>query len=201
MLKKDEIMDRMRIMKDRGITLIELIIVISIIGILLIALGFSFEGWMGGYRVESQIKQMYVDLMNARARAMERNRVHFVRINNSTSYSIYEDDSNGSSAVPDGDGILQIGTDTQLPTYPKTVEYNLDWNNSIVGSPVNLTFNTRGIMTTLGSLSIFVDRDGDGRKDVDADYDCIVIASTRINMGKLNDKGTTSRSDDECEAK
>jgi len=192
-------------MKNKGITLIELIVVVSVIGILVIALGFSFQGWMGKYRVESQIKEMYVDLMNARARAMERNRIHFVRLNNSNSYSIYEDDSDGANKVPDGDGTLQTGTgssaDTQLPTYPQTVEYNLDWNNSAVAAPINLTFNTKGIATTLGTISIFVDRNSDGKKDFEPDYDCIVIASTRINTGKLDDKGTTSRGDDECNAK
>jgi len=195
----------MKTIKNQGITLIELIIVISIIGILAVALGFEFSGWMGGYRVESQTKEMYVDLMNARARAMQRNRTHFVRLNDSTSYSIYEDDSDGTNKVPDGDGTLQLGTgssaDTELPTFHRTVEYNLDWNNNAITSPIRLTFNTRGLATTLGSLSIFVDRDGDDKKDVDPDYDCIVISATRINMGNLNDKGTTSRADDECIAK
>jgi prepilin-type N-terminal cleavage/methylation domain-containing protein len=192
-------------LSNRGVTLIELIVVVSVIGILVVALGFSFQGWMGSYKVESQIKEMYVDLMNARARAMQKNRVHFVRLNNSNSYSIYEDDSDGTAKVPDGDGTLQTGTgasaDTQLGGFPKTVEYNINWNNSAVGAPVNLTFNTRGIATTLGSISIFVDRDGNGEKDFEPDYDCIVIASTRINTGKLDDKGTTSRGDDECNAK
>lgn len=192
-------------MKEKGITLIELIIVISIIGILAVALGFSFQGWMGSYKVESQIKEMYVDLMNARARAMQRNRAHFVSLNNSTSYSIYEDDSDGTNKVPDGDGTLQTGTgsgaDTQLPGFPKTVEYANDWANSAITTPRNLTFNTKGLATTLGTISIFVDRDGNGKKDFEPDYDCIVISTTRINTGKLNDKGTTSRADDECVAK
>jgi prepilin-type N-terminal cleavage/methylation domain-containing protein len=186
----------MKTIKNQGITLIELIIVISIIGILAVALGFEFTGWMGGYRVESQMKEMYVDLMNARARAMQRNRVHFVRLLNATSYTIYEDDSDGTSKVPDGDGTLQTGTgsgaDTRIlppltsPEAAKPVEYNLRWNSSDISTPVNLTFNTKGLATTLGTISVFVDRDGDGERDFEPDYDCIVIASTRINMGKWN---------------
>ena len=96
---------------------------------------------------------------------------------------------------------MLVITSLNSEAFPKTIEYSLDWNNSAVGSPLNLTFNTRGLITTLGSLSIFVDTDGDGRKDVDPDYDCIVISATRINVGKLNDKGTASRADDECDAK
>ncbi len=64
-------------MKEDGVTLIELIVVVSVIGILVVALGFTFQGWMGRYKVESQMKEMYIDLMNARARAMQRNRMSF----------------------------------------------------------------------------------------------------------------------------
>ncbi len=60
-------------MKQDGVTLIELLIVIAIGGILVIALGFEFVGWMARYRVESQIKTMQADLLNARQRAMEKN--------------------------------------------------------------------------------------------------------------------------------
>src|SRR3972149_4189981 len=67
-------------MSSKGFTLIELIIVISIIGILAIALGISFQGWIGRYKIESEVKEMYVDLMNAKTRAMSRNRTHFVTL-------------------------------------------------------------------------------------------------------------------------
>ncbi|MDP2277037.1 MAG: type II secretion system protein, partial [Nitrospirota bacterium] len=83
--------------KEEGVTLTELIVVIAIIGILVVALGFSFEGWLGKYRVESQIKEMHIDLMNTRANAMSRTRVHFFIFPNATSYTIYADDSNGVS--------------------------------------------------------------------------------------------------------
>ena len=43
-----------------------------------------------GYRVENQVKGMYADLMNARARAMQQNRSHFVQVT-ANNYQIIED--------------------------------------------------------------------------------------------------------------
>jgi prepilin-type N-terminal cleavage/methylation domain-containing protein len=167
----------MKTMRNNGITLIELIIVISIIGILAVALGFEFTGWMGGYRVESQIKEMYVDLMNARARAMARNRVHFVNFPSTTSYRIFED----TNPAPDGDGILQTASDDQtLPT--KTIQYALTWGGG------NITFDNRGLASPDGATIRVT-------TVADPDYDCIVIGdpsnpttypTTRIDMGKWN---------------
>jgi prepilin-type N-terminal cleavage/methylation domain-containing protein len=173
-------------MKDRGITLIELIIVVSIIAVLILALGFSYQGWMGGYKVESQVKQMYVDLMNARARAMQRNRMHFADFPGTTSYRVSEDlNENGS-----------VDAGEPLQTFPKTVEYTinaftrddvLNTSTAVVITTVTIDFDNRGFVssaalfdpgTTTGIISI--------TSTANPDYDCISVAETRILTGKMN---------------
>lgn len=94
-------------LNDKGITLIELIIVSAIVAILAVALGFSYRGWMGAYKIERQVKQLYSDLMDARVRAMQTNRNYFMDIStDGRYYRISQDDSNGVTKL-DGDGIFQ----------------------------------------------------------------------------------------------
>jgi prepilin-type N-terminal cleavage/methylation domain-containing protein len=159
-----------QIKNNNGITLIELIIVISVIGILVIALGFEFQGWMGKYRVENQIKQMYTDFMNARANAMSRNRLYFADFPSATSYRIREDTNEDSNP------------DSTLPTYPKTIEYTINWDG---GALPTIIFNERGLMSLPGSIYL--------TSTVDADYDCLAITPTRINMGKWGNGTCTEK--------
>ncbi len=165
-------------MKDKGITLVELIVVISTIGILAVALGFTFQGWMGAYNVESQVKQMYVDLMNTRARAMQRNRVHFVTFA-TTQYTIQED----ISPWPDGDGNLTADDNTRPTNYNDPIpllQENLDTRHPITWSDIadtQVNFTDRGLSNEGKTICVF--------SDVNPDYDCIVISQTRINLGKI----------------
>lgn len=183
-------------MKNSGVTLIELLVVIVIAGVLVAALSFGFVGWQGKYKVESQIKDIYTDIMEARTRAMRVNRVHFISLLTPTTYTTHEDDSDGAFKVPDGDGELQLqagdpvdSEDTRLGSFPKTVEFDIRWGYAALGAQQDIAFNERGLATTTGNISIFIDRDSDGEKDFVPDYDCIVIAATRINLGQLNDDG------------
>lgn len=156
-------------MNNKGITLIELIVVVTIVSILVVALGFEFQGWMGRYRVESQTKTIYMDMMNTKARAMQRNRTHCADFPTTTQYRIREDtDENNNCAI--------IAGDTVLPTYPKTVEYAMSETGGSI-TTLRITFNTRGIIPTGTTLCLST--------TTDPDYDCIVLAETRINIGKL----------------
>lgn len=158
-------------MRDDGVTLVELLVVVSIIGILTIALGFSFEGWMDNYRLESQTKSLYSDLMDARTKAMTRNRVNFVVLD-ADDYQIYED-TNDNNALNIGAG------DTALWATAKRYGYNYEIIN--LGAdplPQTITIDTRGLMSPQRTFRINNSRN--------PDYDCIAIKQARIRMGKYN---------------
>src|SRR4030065_1784731 len=165
-------------MNSKGFTLIELIIVTSIIGILAIALGISFQGWIGRYKIESEFKEMYVDLMNAKTRAMSRNRTHFVTLA-ITQYSIQED----IASWPNGDGLLTANDSVRPAGYNDLITFrqkNLEANHPITWSNVGDTqvdIDTRGVSNE--------DKVICSNTDIESDYDCIVISASRVNLGKL----------------
>lgn len=154
-----------------GITLAELLVVIAVIGILVAAFGFSFDGWRERYRVEGEVKEMYADFMNARARAMQHGRVLFVNVPASSSmrYEIYED----TSPPPDGDGTLDA-SDTRILN--RETQYTVDVSDLHLGAGVTtFSFSRDGIVSAAGAIRFI--------NDGTPDYDCIRLEATRINMG------------------
>ena len=96
-------------MKGRGgFTLIEILVVIAII-VIVAAIGFSMDGWENRTAAESQVKQVYADLMNARETAITQKRwvfVIFAANNGIYGYKIYLD----TFPAPDGNGAYDSAT-------------------------------------------------------------------------------------------
>lgn len=165
-------------LNDKGVTLIELMIVVVIIGILAVALGFTYVGWMGAYKMEKVTKELHTDLMNARSLALTQNRMYFVTLVDANNYTVTADTNDSAT--------LNVG-DLPLPTYPKRVEYALNWN---AAAPVNrvISMDKRGIIAVVGTTPFPADPviSLTTAADVDPDYNCIVISQTRINMGKMS---------------
>jgi len=171
-------------MNNRGLTLVELISVISVIATLAIWLGFSYVSWMGKYKVEKATNELYADLMNVRCMAMTRNSDFFMDFNFPAppagygTYRIAEDTNEDKEGDADENGIIDVGGHTFLPSFPKKVDYPI--TNNFTSRIIN--FDKRGIvqprkLTFGGTICFFTDSD--------PDYDCIVISQTRIIMGKL----------------
>ena len=144
----------------------EILITIAILGVLLMIAVSNFRGMNEKYKVEAETKQFFADLMDARGRAMQRNRGIFVRIT-STGYVTYED-----RPLPDGDGIFDNNVDALVTDV--TVQYPI--TAVLAGGDWNFEFNRNGIANDNGTIR-FV-------STTQPDYNCITILPTRIKMGQ-----------------
>lgn len=149
-------------MKEQGISHIELIVTVAIVGVLVSAAGFEYYDWGKKVAAERIIKVLYSDMMHARMMAVTRGREHYVVLGN-TAYSVVEDTN---------DSGIKDGGDMTLPDFPKKVEASLSWNNT--GNDV--TFDKRGIMPKWRTIRV--------ASATDADYDCIAVSTTRIITGQ-----------------
>ena len=160
----------MRYRDDRegrgGFTLLEIMIVIAIVGIVVMIAVGNFRGLMEKYRVEDETKQMFADLMDARGRAMQRNRVFHVQIT-ADGYKIFED----TDPAPDGDSNL-TGSDAQVASV------NVKHTITPTGGLSDFRFNRNGIASVTGSIRF--------SSTTQPDYDCITVNATRIKMGQYN---------------
>jgi Tfp pilus assembly protein FimT len=149
-----------------GATLTELIVVLSIAAILVAGFGFYFQGWTSTYRMEGEVKEMYADLLRARASALEQNRNHFFVLKTGN-YQIFEDTNDN--------GQYDAGADkTAVFTNPKAPALSCLWTGVV-------TIDTKGLARADSGLSETIRFDS-GTKNLD--HDCIVVWATRINMGK-----------------
>ena len=153
-------------MKNKGLTLIELLIVIAVTAIIFVAMGYEYVGWQAKYKIESQIKDIYGDLMDARMRTTQRKRIHFVKID-SDRYYVFEDDD----PAPDGDGSLDTSKDKEVTEQFLDPDLPMQWSG---GNEIK--FTSGGLADIDKTICIMSDHDTD-------------YAKTRINLGQIQTKG------------
>lgn len=168
-------------MKNRGFTFLELMVIIAIIGIIASLSVGSFRRLIMRYNVESQIQEIYADIMNLRLNATHRNRTCFILLSQ-YSYKGYED----SYPSPFGNDELDEAQDNLIFS-EKTVKFPLSYSSGNV-----IAIDARGFSTTNKTVCIF--------SNVDPRYDCIKISRTRVVMGKIKNLSGECKSEN-CEEK
>ncbi len=166
-------------MKQHGFTIIELVIATVLVGVLVAIATLNFRAMTSKANLESQIKQMYSDLMTARIEAMDRTTYHFVTLN-ANQYAVYEDTlvacTTGNCPIAGEDLLLNP------PPMTNTILWN-SGNGPATPSGEEIIFDSRGLVqVTIGTISI--------NDTVGAAYDCILVETTKTSMGAMNSGGT-----------
>jgi prepilin-type N-terminal cleavage/methylation domain-containing protein len=159
------------IQKNRGFSLIELIVVVAIM-IILLAIGIpQLSKYIKKYNVEKEITTLYGDLMNQRFKSMNSGIPHGVRFDSSKQYTIFTfDDQNYNLKFDDTNEEKDVST--------KTVNYDLQKKGGSISGRVILfdkTGMTKDEKWKEGNLTIYI--------DYPTRYNCIAISSSRIKMG------------------
>jgi prepilin-type N-terminal cleavage/methylation domain-containing protein len=150
----------------RGFTLVELIVVISIIAIITSIATLSWNRMVIKNAIESQIKRVHADMMGIRLEALYSKRPRSVVINGNV-FNIF------SSAVT-----------TVSPISSRTFKYNFKPTGAST-----VTFDTSG-MANGTQNSFCVDPYNDFTVALDAAVDSIVVSQARINLGKRDEGGS-----------
>jgi len=153
-----------------GFTLVELVVVVVSILTLAAVATLYFRSLSEKYQVESLTKEMYSVLMRARNDASTTNIPQIVIVT-----------ANSMRSGPDADGDGNIDGN---PVGVVQARYTINF-----GTP-NIKFVRPGWTTNIQTLNIAKAPVAGGYSaNVDPVMDCIVIAQTRINIGKMDGGG------------
>ncbi len=158
-------------MRERGFTLIELMVVIAVMGIMMVIATHNWHEMVIKSAIESENRELYADLMEVRLQALHTKTARSVDING-LQFRVY---STADTSV--------------APILTKQLRYPVDLQ---VNGP--LTFDTQGLAT--GALlppddsinSLCVNPDG-AVTATQAAEDSIVISRTKISLGKRQNGG------------
>lgn len=156
---------------ERGFTLIEIIVVMSIIAVVSTIATLSWRNMVMKSAIETQIKTLHADMMALRLEALYTKRERSITVSGN-GFRIY------SSTVT-----------SVTPLVTKSYKYNF-----YPSSLKKVTFDTSGMANGYQG-SFCVDPHGDLTVAIDAAVDSLVVSQARINLGKRDEGGNCDSSD------
>jgi Tfp pilus assembly protein FimT len=154
----------------RGFTLTGLLFALATSGILMGIAISAMQGVRERNDAAYQIRQMHRDMMNARIRAYQGRRTHFLVVT-SNEYQIIEDTNESGGKSPDRGDIA-------LWTAPKQLRFPSQWSGTVTLDASGSMSNSAASYLTDTTLAIRFDTDG-----IKSECNCIAIGPTRIRDG------------------
>lgn len=151
-------------MQDKGFTLLELVISITIISILATIAVRAYSHWTKKINIENDTKQIFVLLNEARAKAFAEKRICGVLFNGKEVRLVCDTDMD-SSITDEAGSIDKVILKNNFGKSFSYARFDRDGTASIIGTVYATDIST------------------------DPNYSCITISLTRIKMGKWD--GTT----------
>jgi Tfp pilus assembly protein FimT len=161
----------MKMADVRGVTVMELVVVVALSGIVMGIAGFSVNALRNRNDGENQVRQMHSDMLNARVRAFQGKRMHFVTVT-ARGYQIVEDTNDSGGTKPDAG-------DRALWPVPKQFRYNSEWSGTVIMDAKGIMSKSTGPLVDSAALAIRFDTSG-----IKPDNDCISVGPTRIRAGQ-----------------
>ncbi len=146
-----------KVKNDRGMTLVELIVVMIIVGLLIAVAIPNFSAWRKNYQIRAESERVYMDLILARSTAIKNNNDVIVTFNEANdSYTILDDTNNNGSA-DSGESLKTVSLENlvEFGFYGSSIQ---DMENNTVNQSVSMgpsdivVFNEKGQANISGSL-------------------------------------------------
>jgi len=176
-------MEKIKIVNDRGFTLVEMIVVMIIMACVATIALWGFQKQIKSTSIRTQTSDLYADLLSAQINALTKKRTYFV-VFGATTYDIYED----TSPTPNGNGTLETASDQKLGGFPKTTKYNISLlgGDGTTACGTTISFDTQGLASVYQAIVRF----NFTSTEVQPEYDCITIDKTRILKGAWDSANT-----------
>lgn len=173
----------MKIEKEAGFTLVELLTVVAIIGVMSGIIGMNMMAEVKKSVVKEATTQLYSDLKKSRVDAMTKGGIATTRgfgfsFNNGTSYTLFRfDDADNDYTLDSGESINPNGGTLQVVTVPNNVQVSID--SGTLTDP--LIFDRRGWLrdgswSPVSGGTFILQRAGTKPR-------CIVLSTSQIRQG------------------
>jgi len=137
--------------KEFGFTLIELIVVMSMISIMAAIAVPAYLQWLPDMHLKGAIRDLYSNLQNAKLQAVKDNRSVSVRFNTGANPGFYYFDLNNDTVFTAGEFRVDLSVYKDVTFGAGNAA--MDWNNTAIAQAAIITFSSTG---TANSGSLFL---------------------------------------------